>query len=289
LCYLFDFSLICDKLSASLRWVGAVMQGMFLSKVAVGLVALIVALPLRYGLAADLALSGSTTVQSRILEPLAEDIKKATGITIKVEGIGSGNGFKRLLAGEVPVAIVSAPLANILKSAGLPDDGTYRQHDVLEDLIVPIVHVSNPVKELSWAQLTGLYSGSIKNWKEVGGPDLPVRVIISHPESATREVVWELVMGKKVDYARNARVVYATKKEMVMVAEYAGAIGAVSKGFVDLYLADVKTDKDEPEIKTIETQRISRPLALVTKGEPSPDVAKLLTFLRSEDAKKKFK
>lgn len=239
--------------------------------------------------AAELMLSGSTTVQSRILEPLAADIRAATGIDLKIEGIGSGNGFKRLVAGEVPAAIISAPLAGFLASAGLADDGTYRQHDLLEDVIAPIVNVRNPVSELSWDQLKGLYSGVIKNWKEVGGPDLPVRVVTSHPESATREVVWELVMGKKVDYARNARVVYATKKEMVLVAESEGAIGAVSQGFVDQYLAMVRGEGEQPEVKVVTTKKISRPLAIVTKGEPSPDVAKVIAFLRTDAARRAYR
>lgn len=239
--------------------------------------------------AAELQLSGSTTVQARVLEPLAADIKQATGIDIRVEGIGSGNGLKRLVAGEVPVAIVSSPLKSLLDKAGIPDDGTYRQHDIVEDVIAPIVNARNPVRTLSWEQLRDLYSGTVKTWKDVGGANLPVRVVTSHPESATREVIWELVMGKKVDYDRNARIVYATRKEMVLVAENEGAIGAVSQGFVDLYLDEARRDGDEPEIRTIETKRISRPLAMVTKGEPSADVAKLIAYLRTDEARRKFK
>lgn len=72
--------------------------------------------------AAELQLSGSTTVQARILEPLADDIKRATGIDIRVEGVGSGNGLKRLVADEVPVAIVSSPLKSLLAKANIPDD-----------------------------------------------------------------------------------------------------------------------------------------------------------------------
>lgn len=238
---------------------------------------------------AEFLFSGSTTVQSRILEPLAADIKSATGIDIKVEGIGSGNGFKRLVKGEVPAAIISAPLAGILAKEGIADDGTYKQHDLLEDIIVPIVNARNPIRELNWEQLTGLYSGAIKNWKAVGGPDRPVKVVTSHPASATREVVWELVMGKKTDYARDARIVYATKKEMVLVAESADSIGAVSQGFVDLYLDDIKKDGSPPEIHVVATKKISRPLAVVSKGEPSPEIVKLLAFLRTDAARKKFR
>lgn len=239
--------------------------------------------------AADLLLSGSTTVQSRILDPLKDDIKAATGIDITVEGIGSGNGVKRLAADEVPAAIVSSELGGILGKLGLAEDGTFQLHVLTEDEIVPIVNVDNPVSALSWGELRDLYSGAIKNWNLVGGPDRKVQVITSHPASATREVVWEMVMHKAVDYARDAKVVYATKKEMVMVAEESGGIGAVSAGFVQAYFDEAKAAGDSVEIKVVRSQRISRPLAIVTKGDPSPEVAKLIAFLKTDNAQKKFK
>lgn len=241
------------------------------------------------GLAVELLISGSTTVQTRILEPVADEIRKQTGINIKVEGVGSGNGLKRLITGQSPVAIVSAELTALLAQAQIVDDGTYRQHLLLEDEIVPIVNAGNPVNELSWEQLKGIFSGKVRNWREFGGPDLPIRIVTSHPESATREVVWEMVMEKKTEFHRSARIVYSTKKEMVYVAEYAGAIGAVSQGFVDEYLANIARTGDAAEIKVVATRRISRPLAMVTKGEPEPVVANLLNFLRSEQARAKFK
>lgn len=245
-------------------------------------------LPAAGARAETILLSGSTTVQSRILEPLAEDIRRATGVEIRVEGIGSGNGLKRLVAGEVPAAIISSPLVSFTKNLGL-EAGAYIQHDLAQDIIVPVVNHANPVSRLSWDQLRDLYSGAVKNWKDVGGPDRKVEVITSHPESATREVVWELVMGKKADYARNAKVVYATRKEMVLVAAATGGIGAVSEGFVQQYLDEVRRENEPAEIKIVETQRISRPLAVVTKGAPSPAVEKVLAYLRSDDARRKFR
>lgn len=240
-------------------------------------------------LAAEFTLSGSTTVQSRILDPLTADIRQATGLDIKVEGVGSGNGVKRLVAGEVPAAIISSPLEGILKAQGLPEDGTYQIHVLAEDEISPIVNAKNPIAELDWDQLRDLYAGVVKNWKDIGGPDRKVQVVTSHSESATREVVWEQVMGKKVDYARSAKIVYATKKEMVMVAENAGAIGAVSAGFVQAYFDEAKRDGDPIEIKVVRSKKIARPLAIVTKGDPSTEAAKLIAFLRTDAARKKFK
>ena len=249
---------------------------------------LLLLLPAARANAETIIFSGSTTVQSRILEPLAEDIRKATGHEIRVEGIGSGNGLKRLMAGEVQAAIISSPLASFTKSLGL-EEGAYIQHDLAQDIIVPVVNHANPVSQLSWEQLRDLYSGAMKNWKEVGGPDQKVQVITSHPESATREVVWELVMGKKADYVRNAKIVYATRKEMVLVAAAPGGIGAVSEGFVQQYFDEVRRENEPAEIKIVATQRISRPLAVVSKGPPSPTLEAVLAYLRSDDARRKFR
>lgn len=239
--------------------------------------------------AVELVLSGSTTVQGRILEPLAGDIKRSLDIDLKVEGVGSGNGLKRLIAGEVKAAIISSALGGLLSNLGAANDGRFVSHVVTEDDIVPIVNATNPVDRLSWEQLRGLYSGAIKNWREVGGQDLKVQVVTSHPESATREVVWEMVMGKKVDYARNARIVYATKKEMVMTAEDPGAIGAVSIGFLQAYENETRRVGLPVEVKAVRTERISRPLAIVTNGPPAPEVEKLLAFLRTDQARQKFR
>lgn len=238
---------------------------------------------------AELLLSGSTTVQSRILAPLAPDIKAATGIDIKVEGIGSGNGLKRLVAGEVPAAIVSDGLGGLLEAQKIPDNGTYMIHVLIEDEIGIIVNAANPVSELSPDQLRGILTGEIGNWKEVGGPDLKTQVVTSHPASATRAVVWEQVMSKKADYARNSLIVYATKKEMVLVAQEKGGIGAVSLGFFNAYAEEARKLGDPVEVKVVKAQKIARPLGIVTKGDPSPDVAKLITYLRTEAAQKKFK
>lgn len=223
-------------------------------------------------------LSGSTTFQSRILEPAREAIRTATGIDIAVEGVGSGNGLKRLAEGSVPAAIVSSPLSGLLKNLGLPGDA-YQEHEILRDDILPIINPNNPVERLTWEQLSNIFTAKVKNWKEVGGPDLEIIVITSHAKSATREVVLELVM-KKQPYSPFAEPVNTTQKEMVKVAKRPGAIGAVSKGFVDAFPG---------KVKVVQTADISRPLSIVTKGDPTPEVARLIAFLRQDEARRHFK
>ncbi len=226
----------------------------------------------------NLIIPGSTTAQKRVLGPAEKIIKKQTGIAISVLGVGSGNGFKELLTGKAQVAVVSTPLSVLLDQFELADDGSYQEHCVTEDQIVPIVHPSNPVDRLSHRQLAELNTGKIRNWKEVGGDDLPVVVVTSHTHSGTRAMFKQLVM-QDAAYIEQARTVRSTHREVDLVAKFKGGIGAVSRSFADMGAGRIKIVRS-PEIK--------RPLCFVTKGKPDHDVAKVLDFLKTPEAQRLF-
>ncbi len=228
--------------------------------------------------AGELVFAGSTTVQKRILEPAASAIEKATGIRVKVLGVGTGKGFKQLRQGKVVASIASSTLESLLAKYSLPDDGTYIAHIIAKDIIVPIVYRDNPVRSLSWQQLSDINSGKIKNWNEVGGNDQIIVVVTSHAGSATRAVFQKQVM-KKAQYSGKARIVKSTRQEVRLVSKYKGGIGAVSEGFIAL---------NPGLVKTIKTKEISRPLIIITKGNPKGDVRKVINYLKTEAARKNF-
>lgn len=235
--------------------------------------------------AGQIAVWGSTTCQKRFLEPGAEAFNKATGDTIKVFGVGTGKGMLALIEGKTQVAAASSPLASAVKSAqkaakkagkevSIPDNLIF--HEVARDVIVPIVHKDNPVKSLTFEQLAKLNTGEIKNWKEVGGPDMPVVVVTSHAGSATRAVFQKQVM-KKADYAVDAKTVKSTRLEIQLVAKHPGAIGAVSKTFYE---------QNPDGVHVVQTDEISRPLGLITVGQPTPEVQKLIDFFKTGEGHK---
>ncbi len=229
--------------------------------------------------ASELILAGSTTVQRRIIEPANKAILENTGIQVFVFGVNSGHGFESLQEGKIRASISSSPLKLLLQGAGLADDGTYLEHVIWQDSILPIVNTTNPVSALSWQQLADINTGKILNWQEVGGPDLPITVITSQPTAATRIVFRKLVMKKRA-YVKTAHEVASTWQEVDLVDKFKGGIGAVSAGFVS----------NRPGVvKVIETPEIVRPLSIITKGEPDADVQALINFLRSEEASKYFK
>jgi phosphate transport system substrate-binding protein len=237
-------------------------------------------------IAGNVDLWGSTTCQKRFLEPGAKPLKDATGVDIKVFGVGTGKGMLALLDGKTNVAMTSNDLAGTIKSAKdvLKKEGksearipaNLQFHEITTDIIVPIVNKDNPVESLSWAQLADLNTGKITNWKDVGGSDMPVQVVTSHAGSSTKAVFQELVM-KKAGYSAGAIEVNSTRLEINEVSKAPGGIGAVSAGFFHL---------NPGRTKIVKTETVSRPLALITIGNPAPDVQKIIDFFRSAEGRK---
>lgn len=236
----------------------------------------------------EIQMWGSTTCQKRFLEPGAAALEKATGVKIKVFGVGTGKGMVALFEGKTPVAISSntleesvASAAKALKEDGKPEvtpPADLQFHEITKDVIVPIVNKDNPVEALTWPQLSDLYTGKTTNWKEVGGPDLPVVVVTSHGGSSTKAVVQHMVM-KKAEYAANAIAVKSTRLEITEVTKNKGGVGAVSEGFFHL---------NPDGAKVVKTDKIERPLALITVGAPTPEVQKIIDFFRSPEGQKEI-
>lgn len=226
-------------------------------------------------------LHGSTTVQKRIMEPGKEALKKATGIELVLVGNGTGNGLEDLVAGKCDAGMASEELADAVASmkdaSGKVASGDLKPHVITSDVIKVIVNPSNPVTKLDKEQLKGLHNGTIDNWKKVGGPDLPVIVVTSHLGSATRKVFQKTIMDGTT-YVAGALEVETTRKEIEDVGQFPEGIGAVSMGFINL-------PGNKEKVKIVETPNISRPLMLITKGDASPGVKKIVDFFTGEGKK----
>ena len=231
-----------------------------------------------------LEVSGSTTVHQRVVAPNVAAIKAATGVELKMFPVGSGKGMIDLASGKVKIAAVSESLDEAVVSAakGAKAEGRefmrpadLRIHTFVDDKVVAIVHRDNPVTKLTQEQVRDLNTGKIRNWKEVGGADLPVRVVTGAPNSATRAVFQSRLMDGR-DYAGDAMQMRATVEEVRAVGLNPGAIGAVAEGMA----------KSADKVKVIPGITAQRSLAFVTIGEPSPEARKVIAFLRSKDGQK---
>lgn len=156
------------------------------------------------------------------------------------------------------------------------------------DAIAAIVAADNPVKQLSSAQLKGIFTGKIKNWSEVGGADLPIKAYVVKQGSATRNVFQKIVLAGE-DY-KDAEVVTPDARMVPTVAKDKGAIGQISFAFI-ADSKDVKALAVDGQAAVVSNGKypIHRPLYLTTKGDAKGDAKAFLDWAISAEGQKVVK
>ncbi len=230
--------------------------------------------------AGTLVLKGSTTVL-----PLAQKIAEAymkehPGVRISISGGGSGNGIKALIDGMTDIANSSrfikwkeVKLAIQKKTYPVPFAIAY-------DSIIPVVHPSNPVNNLTMAQLKAIYKGEIKNWKDVGGPNKKIVVISRDSSSGTFEV-WEKKVMKKDRVFPGALLQASNGAVVQAVAKNKNAIGYIGLGYLNKSVKALKVNGVVGSVETTlnGTYPISRPLYMFTRGWPKGDTLKFINYV----------
>jgi phosphate transport system substrate-binding protein len=240
-------------------------------------------------MAADLVYSGSSTIGTSILKVGAVSAFEAkTGIKLaKIHEPGSGKGLKALLADEVPLAGVSRPLKPEEKNQKLV--GTTIGYDA----VAVYVHKDNPVNNLTKDQIKGIFTGKIKNWKEVGGKDAPIapNTEILGEKRATTEFFQEMAMDGAA-YGAGLKEIDLPRDQIVDIASVPNSICAASLGLLAATGKDVQAKVKAisvngvvPEDKSIQSGAylISRPLLLVTKGLPKDEAKTFISFMLSPE------
>ncbi len=229
--------------------------------------------------AEEIVINGSTTVLP-IMQKIAENymaIHPAAVLTIS--GGGSGNGINALTNGLCQVAMSSREMeANEIQLARSKGVKPVRIA-VAVDALLPIVHPSNKVAELSTEQLRGIYAGKITNWNEVGGADKKITVISRDTSSGTYETWEERIMQKgKVTpaallQASNGAVVQA-------VSNNPNAIGYIGFGYLDNSVKglNIGNIKGTAQSALSGAWPLARELYLFINGEPVGEIKTLVEY-----------
>jgi len=156
-----------------------------------------------------------------------------------------------------------------------------------KDAVAVIIHQDNPVETLSVAQLRGIFSGKIKNWKDVGGFDEPIQPLITSPISATHQLFKRIVM-EDADF--KAKVMEPDPTILLLVSSNRGAIGFTSFFLIDKPrgVKAVRPDGKEASVANPEYPLL-RPLYLITKEHPRDDVQQFLDWAVSEEGQSYLK
>ncbi len=230
---------------------------------------------------------GSTTVLP-ITQKAAEEFKKETGISVFVEGSGSGNGIKALLDGGCDIANASRQMKPEELKLAASKGFKIKEITIAYDMIVPIVHPSNPVHNLTTGQLKAIYIGGINNWKKVGGQNEEIVVVSRDTSSGTYEV-WEEKVLHKADVRRDALLQASNGAVVTTVAGNPKAVGYIGYGYLDNSVKAVTVNGVPTTIENGKSGKypISRKLYMYVNEEKlSPNSKKFIDFLLGKEGQK---
>jgi phosphate transport system substrate-binding protein len=195
---------------------------------------------------------------------------------VLVAGIGSSAGIESVANGIAQIGTSSRDLKPEEAPLGLVDT------KIALDAIAVIVNPANPVDSLTTTQVAQIFEGRIKNWNQVGGPDLEIGLVNRDEASGTREAFTKLVL-KGGDFDPAAAVLPGTGQVRSVVAQSKIAVGYISLGFVDKSVKALTIDGVTPDEQTVAngTYPISRLLHFFTKGQPTGLAKRYIDFVLS--------
>ncbi|MCK5124704.1 MAG: phosphate ABC transporter substrate-binding protein [candidate division Zixibacteria bacterium] len=235
-----------------------------------------------------ITIKGSDTLV-RLGQRWAEEyMKKNPGTVIQVSGGGSGTGIAALLNGTTDICEASRDMK--AKEYKLAEKKGFKpvRYSVALDGIAVFINKDMPIKELSLAQLKGIYTDAITNWKEVGGPDHLIIIYGRENNSGTYAFFKKQVLDRE-DYADRTQTLPGTAAVVNAVAKDKWGIGyggiAWAKGVK--FVAVKKDDTTKAVIPTSEsvssgTYPISRELYWFFSSEPTGELKKLLDWALSD-------
>jgi len=227
--------------------------------------------------AEEIKVGAGAAPTENVLKPIKEHFEKATGIKLQIISSGPKIALQDLEKGAVDAASAGLTFEdwmNLMKKEGaeVNDPASLQQVTIGKDKIVVLVHKDNPVSKLSKEQIKGIFTGKIANWKDVGGKDMPIIVVWGKLIPGTNSLFVKNMLDGE---SQTKDILEATTAEDVKqnVASNPEAVGIGPAAVVDA------------TVKSPETPEVSRPIILVTKGKPSPNVQKLIDFIKGEGQK----
>jgi phosphate transport system substrate-binding protein len=160
----------------------------------------------------------------------AEAFNKKGG-KVSVTGGGSGVGISALIAKTTDIAQASRKMKFTEKQKMQQSGRQVKEVVIAYDAIAVVINPANKVTNLTRAQLEGIYTGKITNWKQVGGDNMAIVVYSRETSSGTYEFFKEHVMQNH-NYKPSVLSMPATGAIIQSVKQTKGAIGYVGLAYL---------------------------------------------------------
>ncbi len=213
-------------------------------------------------------LHGATSLE-KIMVAQKAALESQTGLKLEIVGNGAGRGLVDLSGGQADIAMIGGSLKGVAavmnkEKAGSVDASGMKEIPLTSVKLVTIAHPGAGVKSLTEAQLRDVLTGKTANWKDVGGPDLPIKVVLPFAGDGGRITTQETLLGGAA-FATGAVVRNSAKDICVVVAQLPGTCAVLSVKNVEGNVATVAMEKE-----------LAMPLQFVVKGEPAGDIKKVV-------------
>jgi phosphate transport system substrate-binding protein len=224
-------------------------------------------------------------------------------VSIAVSGPGSGAGIAALIDSTTDICQSSRTIKQSEIDQAKAKGVNPYEIQVASDGLSVVVHPSNPVSELTIAQLSAIYTNQITNWKEVGGNDAPIVVLSRDTNSGTHVFFKEHVVqmaglptqNTTLEYGSKVLFLPSTEEGVSEVARNSNAIFYPGLGYVtsQVKLVMIKKTASDPGVLPSEktvldgTYPISRPLLFYTNGVPTGIIKTFIDYCLSTEGQKK--
>ncbi len=204
------------------------------------------------------------------------------------DDVGSDAGVKLAIDGLVDLGYIS-------RDPKAPEKGTVETLSIGASGTGVGVNASNTVKSLTKEQVRKIFSGEIKDWKDVGGTPGKIRVLLREPESATRSAFESYFFGKdKPAYSKDAIEVFQIDETQKAIVSFKDAIGMMTMNAQTLNATESRLLTIDGIAATREnltngTYPIRRPLFIVynvDKNKLKPAMREFIEWVKGPDGQK---
>ncbi|MCK9858814.1 phosphate ABC transporter substrate-binding protein [Paenibacillus sp. ATY16] len=226
--------------------------------------------------------AGSTALQPLVDQVSKEFMDKNSGVSIQVQGGGSGTGLTQVSEGQAQIGnsdVFAEEKLDADKAAELVD------HQVAVVAMAAVTNKDVGVDSLTKQQLVDIFTGKVTNWKDVGGKDEKIQIVNRPSSSGTRATFEKFALGTKTEDLQGSIQEDASGTVKKLVSETPGAIGYLALSYLDDSIAAVKYEGVEANVDNVAngTYPVWAYEHMYTKGEPDAATKAFLDYMVSED------
>jgi phosphate transport system substrate-binding protein len=232
-------------------------------------------------LSGKITIGGSTALQPLAAQVAKEFMEKNPDVQIEVQGGGSGTGLSEAQAGNFDIGMSDV----FAESKSNIDAKALKDYQVAVVGMTAAVNPKAGVKNLSKKDLQAVFTGKVKNWKEVGGKDQKITLVNRPDGSGTRATFDQFALDNKTPAEGITQDSTNTVKKII--SETPGAVGYMALSYFtanDTSVTKLSIDGVEASDDNVASGEF--PVwayeHMYTKGEPSKLVKAFLDFMMSD-------